>query len=367
MVNINFMRFLDKILIIKLILLYPFRNLFFRKSKSKKVLIIRLWALGDSINLLPILKTLNDKGYLVDVLTTISVSNIFENQKFVNKIMLFDFKNPFSIIYLIKKLNNNDYEIIIDSEQFMNMSTVFASLIKSRLKIGYNHLFRSNFYNKSIEYSEKKHFIENFYDLLKPLQIEVKNKKLVPLNYNKKSIKKVDEMIKSIKSKKKIGINIGTGGTALGRRWNEEKFVKLENLISRNKNIQVIFTGTYVEDMIYTKVKNKLSGRQISFIKKLNLSDFIYFLSKIDLFISNDTGPMHMAAAMGTNTIGLFGMNDPIKVGAWPLDKNVNIFKNPKNNPIINNKYSIYPNDKYSTIDLITVEDVYNKIMELIK
>ena len=56
-------------------------------------------------------------------------------------------------------------------------------------------------------------------------------------------------------------------------------------------------------------------------------------------------------------------MNSPKKVGAWPLSKNINLYKNPSNNTIINNKYSIYPKDSDSTINLIKVSEVYDKIL----
>jgi len=376
MTNINFLRFLDKLFIIILIFLFPIKSLSSRKNKTlskdkKRILVIRLWGIGDVVNLIPIINTLNKNDYQIDVLTVRNLEFLFKNLEFVNKIYIFNFNSMFNFFKIIIKLNKNNYDIIIDSEQFLNISTIFSTLIKSNKKIGYSHLFRSNFYTKKIEYIEDKHFIENFYSLLEPIGIKLKKNelKLIPLKYNKNSIKKVDNIIKKYKlnRKKIITINLGTGASAISRRWDKENFVKLENKLSSHKNYVVVFTGVEIENQIYKQIKSKLSKKHISLINKLNLSDFIYFLTKINLFISNDTGSMHLSAAMGTKTIGLFGLNSPKKVGAWPLDKNENIYLNPKNNPIINNKYSIYPNEKYSTINLITVDMVYNKALKLLE
>lgn len=367
-VNIDIYRLINKLFIIVLILIFPIKYLFIKKNKTenKKVLVIRLWALGDCINLLPIIKKLNSNGYSVDVLTTSVVKNIFSSQNFINNIILFDFKNPFNFFKLIKILKNNNYNIVIDTEQFMNISTFLGLFTFPKKFIGYNHLFRNNFFTHKVEYVEKRHFVENFATLLKPLGIDYKNIKLVPLSFNKSSIKKVDSLIKKYNNKNLVAIHLGTGDTAIGRRWSENKFAKLINQIDNDKT-QIILTGLDAEAQIYDRIKLKLKLTPLILINKLNLSDFTYLLSKLDVFIANDTGPMHMAASMQTKVIGLFGMNNPQKVGAWPIDKNINIYKNPNGEPIINNKYSIYPSDDCSTIDLIKVGDVLMELRKMLK
>lgn len=367
MVNVDIYRFINKLFVIILIILFPIKNLFINKNKNnKKVLVIRLWALGDSINLLPIIKKLNSSKYQVDVLTTSPIKSVFASHDFINNIILFDFKKPFSFFKLIKTLKKNNYSIVIDTEQFMNISAFLGLFTFPKKIIGYSHLFRRHFFTDKVEYVEERHFVENFAALLKPLNINYTNISLVPLPFNKSSKTKVDKILSKYKSKKLIAIHLGTGGTALGRRWSEDKFAKLINKLD-NKKIQIILTGLDAEDEIYKKIKNNLKVEPLILINKLNLSDFTYLLSKLDIFIANDTGPMHMAVAMKTKVIGLFGMNNPKKVGAWPLEKNINIYKNPNNNRIINNKYSIYPKDSESTIDLIKVDEVLKEIRGVLK
>ncbi len=371
MVNVNFLRLLDKFLVIFLILLYPIKSFFINKKKSisKNILIIRLWGMGDSINSLPLCKQVYEKKFNVYVLTTKNVSPIFENQKFIKKIYVFNYLNPLSIFSLIYSLRKFNFDYILDTEQFMNISTLLSIFSNSKNLVGFNHLFRSNFYTSKKEYSEFEHFVENFAKLSEDFTSKKIPKSLIPLKYKHINTQKLDFKLSEFKDKKLIGIHLGTASTALGRRWSEINFQNLANKISKNySDVTIIFTGLNPEKEIYDKIKKNLNlNSSINLINKLSKEEFAYLLTNLDVFISNDTGPMHISAAMGTKTIGLFGLNNPLKVGPWPLNKNISLYKNPNNNPIINNKFSIYPEDKYSTINLISVDEVYNEVKKILK
>ncbi|NQZ85568.1 MAG: glycosyltransferase family 9 protein [Nanoarchaeales archaeon] len=364
MVSVNILRIIDKYFVkFGLFCIYPFR----KKSNcsNKKVLVVRLWGLGDSINTLPLIDSLYNNGFEVDILTTSNVKFIFEKQKFINNLILFDFSKPFSFFSMIKLLNKNNYEIIIDTEQFMNVSTFIISLVTSSLKIGFDLPFRKKFYNLSYDYSEKNHLVENFSKLLTNFNLNKIPSKLLPIVYSKSSILNIDKLLLKCGNKKLVGIHLGTAGTALGRRWDENKFV---DLINKLDDVCIILTGSKFEEKIFNKISSKIENKNvINLINKTSLRDFACLLGRLDVFVSNDTGAMHISAAMSCMTVGLFGMNSPVKVGAWPLSENINIFKNPNNNSIINNKYSIYPKDYDSTIDLISVDEVFDAVRGVLK
>lgn len=369
MANVSLYRIIDKILFLILLILYPIKKIFIKKNKNtKKVLIIRLWGLGDGVCVLPIIKKLASIGYETHVLTTKELQILFKNQTFIKKTIFLNHKNPFTIFSLIKTLLKEKYEIVIDTEIFMNLSTILGLWAFPKTYIGFSHKLRAKFHNKTSQYIENHHFVENFSSLLLPLQIKFLPQKLVPLRYSKQAQEKVEKILLPFKTKKLIAMHIGSGGTAKGRRWRAENFKNLANIISQNHpNTQIIFTGLTAEKQILNSIKKTLSAKPLDLTTKLSQEEFIYLLTNLKLFITNDTGPMHISAAMGTKTIGLFGMNNPRKVGAWPLNNNINIYKNPKNNPIINNKYSIYPPDKYSTINLISVGEVYTQVKKPLK
>jgi len=92
-----------------------------------------------------------------------------------------------------------------------------------------------------------------------------------------------------------------------------------------------------------------------------NLFWFAYLLEKCDLMVSNDTGPMHLAAAMWTKTIGLFWPNLPMRFWPYPLDKNISLYKwNGK--AYINVHLWKFEEDVDFNIEKIEIEDVLENI-----
>lgn len=369
--KIKLLRWVDKrVFVIAVAVLLLFKGLFGTKSDNKKVLFIRLWGLGDAICTLPALKRLTEEGYSVDVLTTPELVPVFTVQSFEN-ISLLDYTKPFLVFRLISSLRKEKYEIILDSEQFMNVSTILGLLIGAKTYIGYDHKLRSRLYNKRVEYIENQHFVYTFFDLTKPLNFNNAQYPydLVPLFYPNTAKIKVDDILNKLPVGKLVGIHMGSGGTALGRRWDTKNFLDIAlGITEYNPEVTLVFTGIKAEQTLLNDIVSDLpKGRYINTIGNLSKEEFTYLLTKMDMFICNDTGPMHMSAAMGTLTVGLFGMNHPNKVGPFPVTKHIVMYKNPFGTPIINNKYSRYPLDEDSTISLITPSEVLDKVLPLLR
>jgi len=106
MTSVKLIKFLDKYLGSLLCLILSINKLFYKKnSRHKKIMIIQLWGLGETILSLPAIKILknNYKKSSIDVLTTKRVNDIFYDNKQINKIKILNL-NPFSIVYFI--INN---------------------------------------------------------------------------------------------------------------------------------------------------------------------------------------------------------------------------------------------------------------------
>ncbi|ADC69095.1 glycosyl transferase family 9 [Methanocaldococcus sp. FS406-22] len=336
-------------------------------KKPKNVLIIRLWTLGESLLTLPMIKKLKDEGYNVSVLVTKRSKGVFENVDFVDEII--DFENFWEVLKKFKK-----YDVVIDTEPYLNISAILGWFL-GRDVIGFKGLFRDKLYDFKIEYNDKIHAVYNFCNMLKPFDIDYKPEKLVPLKYTEKDKENVNKLLKEydLDDKKLIGIHCGTAETAPWRSWKKEKFAKLiEKLVE--DGFYVVLTGSMgdyeINEKILNLVNNKYRDRVFNFACKTNLREFAYLLTKFKVFVSNDTGPMHLSAAMGTKTIGLFGPNLPERFA--PFGKgNIAIYKarSLDCSPCINVHKGEFKECKLNgkCMDLIEVEDVYNVIVDLVK
>ncbi|MFA5747953.1 MAG: glycosyltransferase family 9 protein [Candidatus Absconditabacterales bacterium] len=340
--NVKFLRFVDKYFFGFFILcFFRLKYFFVNKKKNiinhpKKILVIRLWALGSSLLTFPMIKQLenhfgNDVKY--DLLASSRNIGIFKNQGYFNQTYnLFKIKDIIKLIFSFKK-----YDIVIDAEEYFKISS-FVSLLVGKITIGYNNLWiRKLAYTDPIHYIPNEHNLINCISLLNPLGVKTyKPDFMEPLKYLEKDKIKVDNFLKnsSLVTRHSSLICLHTGGaeTSKDRAWPQKKWIELiTKILEKNQNVYIFLSGTKFEKNIIQNIIINLSEKYkknvINICGFFNIFEFAYLLKKCNLMISNDTGPMHLAAAMGTKTIGLFGPELPSKFGPWPLDKNVGLYK----------------------------------------
>lgn len=363
--SIPLIRAIDKYignLIILFLSLFKFKNNAIIKN-TKNVLIIRLWTLGESLLTIPIIKKLKDEGYCVSVLVTKRSKGVFENINFIDEII--DLENFWELLKNFKK-----YDVVIDTEPYLNISTILGWFLGKNV-IGFKGLFRDKIYDFKIKYDDKTHAVYNFCNMLKPFGITYKPEKLVPLNYNQKDKENVDKLLDShnLSNKKLIGIHCGTAETAPWRSWKKGKFAKLIERLVEN-GFCVVLTGSNgdykINEEVLSLIITPYKYKVFNFAGKTNLREFSYLLTKFEVFISNDTGPMHLSAAMGTKTIGLFGPNLPERFA--PFGKgNIVIYKakDLKCSPCINVHKGEFKECELNgkCMDLIDIEDVMNAVI----
>jgi ADP-heptose:LPS heptosyltransferase len=121
-----------------------------------------------------------------------------------------------------------------------------------------------------------------------------------------------------------------------GREWSLDNFGQLIDLLPPEQ-FNIFITGTQREgDMVRNSLIAPHADKVIDLTGKLSLNELITFLANADGIVSAGTGPLHIAAALGINAIGLFPPTRPIHPGRWaPIGKHVKVFVSKK-------EYSIF-------------------------
>lgn len=330
-------------------------SIFSRKNKIKKpnkIAIIKVWALGDSVNSLPAIKSLKDKfpECKIDVIASDNNESVYEGQEFIDKII--NFSNKKQLIKSFRK-----YDLVLDFEPYFKFSTILSYYL-GKQRIGFSNISsRKNVYTKSILFDRNKHISHIYCDFLKYLNIESKHEKLIELKFI--------EDKEFLKDKKiLIGICSGSGETSkFTRSWPKERFAELADRILENKKYNIVFFGSPKEKREIEKIQNMMKNKSYYYTEDIRKS--FHIIKNCKIFISNDTGPMHIAAAQGCKVIGLFGPNTPSLWGPYGKN-NVSIFHPNKGQKMIENAKGKFPKKNTSILN-ITVDEVYEEFKKLEK
>lgn len=99
------------------------------------------------------------------------------------------------------------------------------------------------------------------------------------------------------------------------KRWLPERYAELADWLIARKRAQILFVGVEDEIPIITEIQAGMQAQSVNIAGKTTLIQLASILHTCNVFIGNDSGPMHLAAAVGTQTIGLYGPGDPTRFG----------------------------------------------------
>ncbi len=308
-----------------------------RPGKINKIILFKLSAIGDGILSLPMIKELK-KQLNSEVVVVCSKENldVFKNQKFLDKIILFNntTKNPMYVVKKIREIIKEKADASIDTSQSAYLSAIISKL-GSKYSVGFFNPRteqRNKILDKGIPLNQKKHISLNYLDLAKNFVTGKDGKEfyLIPPHIEEGAKKKIEKLLKG---KKNL---VGVHATNLEdyRRWPEKKFSRMIEYLIKSLKYNVVLVGAPSEKGqskdIISSVDKKLHKSIINLVGKTNVKELFALMPKLKFFIANDGGPMHIAASFNLPVIGLFGSDTPERYAPFNK-KSYSIYK-PKTN-----------------------------------
>lgn len=297
-----------------------FRNRKIYKKHLNNITVVSIYGIGNCVLTIPLLKQIkNDlpKCKITYFYTNSSAIEIIPD-KLIDKFIFYSDSNKISSKFLLS-LFIIKTDIIIYTYPFTNNDILeITQIIQSKYRIGYN-ILKPNYFTHSFKPdSSKPEWLLNL-----NLYIKLFNK-IKTINYHKPLIHFDDNKMDNTGIKRHgnfITIHPGAGG--IPKQWPRKFFIELINKIYSNFNLDIILVGGPEEKEIGEEISRNCPNI-INLIGKRKLIETARIIAKSKIFISNDSGLMHVAGAVGTPQIAIFGPT-PI----------------PKNRPWGNPKYKI--------------------------
>jgi heptosyltransferase-2 len=269
------------------------------------------------------------------------------------------------------KYHPNVVKIIVDESRKKGLRYFNLYKISKDIDVDIAISFRKNFTTKFLLYfmHVKKKFIYKRLDNKLQTHQVVRYNDFINLSLqitrepNKLKIyKKDDSKSKMQSSKLVLGINPGaTYGSA--KRWYPKEFAKTAIKLSNNYDIK-IFGGSGEVDIAFDIEKELQSVGVTNFENlsgKTSIDELIEGISNLDLFITNDSGPMHIAAAFEIATVAIFGPTRYVETHQWANEKEMLIRKDLECSPCMKR---VCPLHHHDCMKLITADNVLNLLRE---
>jgi heptosyltransferase III len=224
-----------------------------------------------------------------------------------------------TVIAELRNIRRQRYDAILNFEQSSVAGTAFLRATGIPVRIGFlppSDSPKALFLTHSVRLHEQDSMWKSFVRLVRVAYPDLPdNLSTVPLSCREETDVRVDRWWATEvrdKGSRAIGLHLGCGKGMEYRRWPIQRFVSLARAIrARVTNLVVILTGTASEKPLIHEFIELYEGDAVDASGEGSIETTALILKRCDLFVSIDTGVMHLAAAMGTPTVGLFGPNTP--------------------------------------------------------
>lgn len=339
-------------------------RLFARKDAlAPRVLVVSTTGLGDTLWATPALKAIKasfPKAHL-GVLTSPLGSSVLEKNPHINEMFILHKNSPFHLVYLLLKLRKSRFDTALIFHISQRITLPLCYFAKPSTIIGSQGINKKlDFLLTKVVQHEKTHEIQRRLLLAeamgacsKPFSMEI---------YLEDSHHNRAELILTQYKNKGPLIALHPGAKDRFKQWPVECFVELGRLLQKKLGATLFITGNKEEIPLTQKICKELPGC-VNLASLLSIKEMGAFLSKIDLFISNDTGVMHLAFAVNAPTLALFCPTDPFLCGPFgEYDKNRILKELPTCFPCIRKKCK----EPFCMLQF-SAEELYNRAHNILK
>jgi lipopolysaccharide heptosyltransferase I len=300
------------------------------------ILIVKLSALGDVVQTIPAFEALRNhySSAHISWLVEEEAADLLQYYPGLDEIMvcrrrswLKELRNPLlwpkvslDIVRFCGSLRQRYYDVIIDLQGLLK-SAIWVGLARGRRKIGFDGTREGSwrFLNERLPpYDPDRHSLDRYLDVARYLGAEVENVLVrdpwTPAEEHHFR-NRLNQVTRNGESPLVVCHPVSRWQTKL---WPEAKFARLAAEMVERLQATVVFTGSAEDRDEIAAVMHEAGGvRLYNWAGTTNLRELAYLCKRATVVISTDSGPMHLAAVLGTPVVALFGPTAPWRTGPY--------------------------------------------------
>ncbi len=343
---------------------------------SERICLLRLSAIGDVCHVLPVLRTLQKhkpRARLTWVIGRTEAQLVHDIPGV--EFQVFDKRNTLrSVSYLRREFAGSSFDVLLNMQASFRAGLASAC-IPARRKIGFDpqraKFFHPLFSNERIEHHQSEHVLDSFFGFLAPLGI-----------YDR--VLRWDIPIPGPASEFASSVIPDQGGAVVispcssvrfrnWRNWSPAKYAAVADYAREKHGLQVVLTGgpSREEKAMGARIQAEGQYELVDLIGGTNLKQLLALLQRCRVLVSPDSGPLHMATAVGTPVVGLYATSNPDRTGPylsrqWVVNKYPQALKEETGKDPDHVPWGRRVR-KAEVMDLITVQDVREKLDQVLR
>jgi ADP-heptose:LPS heptosyltransferase len=315
----------------------------------RKILVIKFWGMGSIVLATPALRALK-KTYPACSVTFLT----FEQNEAVCKMVksidhVYSYRADSlaaflaSFCNLVLFLRREKFDVVLDLEFFANFTSIITALSGARITVGFHtpKLWRVSFYTNKIAF-DQRHITEIFLKASQALGANADGYQLDGLEGEDGAAGAPLEQILAendvANTDQLICININASSLDYKRRWPLEYYRELiQRILTSFRSLRIVLIGSKEEAPYVAALMSSLppSPHLVNLCGLISVRQLVLLLHRSHLFIGNDSGPLHLAAAAGIPTVSFFGPETPALYGPRG-DSHTVLYKNIACSPCLN-------------------------------
>ncbi len=327
------------------------------EEEPKEVLLIKFWGIGSLQLLTPAVLALRRRHPKA----RFTLLTLRRNEPFARGLGVFDDVVTLDvsagtgprawgrltqrILRLVRLLRARHFESVYDFEFFTRFSALISLATGAEETCGFEspHVWRGGFHDRTVPFNRYWHVARNFRALAggedgRDIRAE-DLRPFAPSASERASALAKLEAAGLPAGRGYVVLNPNAGVLSLERRWPARSFAELARTLALEDGVPVVFVGAKSEApyvrTIAAQVGRVPRGMVVDLSGKLKISELCAVLAGARTLVSNDSGPMHIGAALNTPTIGLFGPETPVMYG--PIGERASaLWRPPVCSPCIN-------------------------------
>lgn len=350
--------------------------------EPKSILVIRLGGIGEIIAIIPALRAIRERfaNSKITILASPRTYDVAKGSGLVDKVIVSDVfdvgglrifspKNFAEFINLAEKILSTKYDLFLSFQHLFYWRSVwkplsFGLLSRSHCRIGFNSFDRGFFLTGKVNdfRFEPRHLIYRNKDFLKLLGIDTISfdNILSVSDGDRNYISQLLFKVGIYSNKMLIGINPSSSRPS--SRWPRDRFIELIKRIVEELQVNVVLISSKSDYDLCEDIKSNVGKGCFNLAGLTTIGGLYALMGKICLFISNDSGLIHIAYFLQVPTIGIFG---PGEYPIWGTYENIDRFI-----PIFHFVWCApcyrYKCSHHTCMKLIEVDDVYDAVAKIL-